>query len=388
MYKVLIFFFLLFSVGMYGQGITFRTGSWQEALDEAGRQGKLIFVDAYAVWCGPCKRMDQEVFTDSEVGAFFNTNFVNVKMDMEKGEGLKLRVKYSVRAYPTLLFIAADGTLVERVVGFRGAADLILAAEGAMRKRIPLEQYEAAYLGGDRSPELVYNYVDALNKTGKSSLRVANEYLRTQTDLGTDENLRFMLMAAVEADSRIFSLLEQYQTRIIALEGKEKFQTQVLKACTNTAVKATTFLQEDLLATAIAKMKTYFPERAEDFELTTSMDFYLKGKDEKNYLRYCETYVKDRIAEDPEALVLQAKTLMQHFPAEKKSRTMTENLLKMAAQQAQQSRFFLLYAEVLHSYGKTDEARKVLVRAKELAAEEGIDQLRKAESLAKKIEQS
>jgi len=388
MYKVLIFFFLLFSVGMYGQGITFRTGSWQEALDEAGRQGKLIFVDAYAVWCGPCKRMDQEVFTDSEVGAFFNTNFVNVKMDMEKGEGLKLRVKYSVRAYPTLLFIAADGTLVERVVGFRGAADLILAAEGAMRKSIPLEKYEAAYLGGDRSPELVYNYVDALNKTGKSSLRVANEYLRTQMDPGTDENLRFMLMAAVEADSRIFSLLEQYHTRIIALEGKDKFQTQVLKACTNTAVKATTFLQEDLLTTAIAKMKAYFPERAEDFELTTSMNFFLKGKDEKNYLRYCETYVKDRIAEDPEALVLQAKTLMQHFPAEKKSRTMAENLLKMAAQQAQQSHFFLLYAEVLHSHGKTDEARKVLVRAKELAAEEGIDQLRKAESLARKIEQS
>ncbi|MDP4820289.1 MAG: thioredoxin family protein [Saprospiraceae bacterium] len=388
MYKVFVSFFLLLSGWMQAQGIAFRSGTWQEALDEADRQGKLVFVDAYAVWCGPCKRMDENVFTDAKVGAFFNDNFVNVKMDMEKGEGLKLRAKYSVRAYPTLLFVAGDGTLVESVVGYRGPEDLIVAAEAAIKKSIPIEKYESAYLEGNRTPELVYNYVYALNKTGKSSLKVANEYLRTQTDLSTPENLRFILMAAVEADSRIFSLLEQYQNQITALEGTAMFQAKVLEASTNTAKKAITYTQEDLLKTAVEKMKSYYPEKAADFEVSASMGFFLKAKDEKNYLKYCNSYVRDVISDNPLGLIKQARILLDNFPGSRKSMDAAEDIFALAATAAQDSEYYMLYADLLFRHGKAEKAMEALEQAEKIAIEEGEASKNRVESYKKKMGKS
>jgi len=67
-----------------GKGIQFRTGSFQDALQEAEATGKLIFLDGYTSWCAPCKMMNTTVFTDPEVGHFFNEHFINVKFDMEK----------------------------------------------------------------------------------------------------------------------------------------------------------------------------------------------------------------------------------------------------------------------------------------------------------------
>ena len=65
---------------------------------------KLVFMDAYATWCGPCKWMSANVFTDPKVADYFNANFVNIKMDMEKGEGPELARQFNLRAYPTLVF--------------------------------------------------------------------------------------------------------------------------------------------------------------------------------------------------------------------------------------------------------------------------------------------
>ena len=53
----------------------------------AREENKLVFIDCYTSWCGPCKNMLNNVFTLSEAGEFMNAAFVCVKFDMEKGEG-------------------------------------------------------------------------------------------------------------------------------------------------------------------------------------------------------------------------------------------------------------------------------------------------------------
>ena len=72
------------------EGIVFSDGTWFQLLEKAKKEDKVIFMDAYTTWCGPCKKMARETFTQKSVGEFYNTNFINVKMDMEKGEGIQL----------------------------------------------------------------------------------------------------------------------------------------------------------------------------------------------------------------------------------------------------------------------------------------------------------
>ncbi|MDO8970421.1 MAG: thioredoxin family protein, partial [Saprospiraceae bacterium] len=71
-------FFLVFTQMASAQGIEFFSGTWPEALEKAKKEELLIFVDAYASWCGPCKRMAAQTFPDPKAGEFFNANFLNL----------------------------------------------------------------------------------------------------------------------------------------------------------------------------------------------------------------------------------------------------------------------------------------------------------------------
>ncbi len=67
-----------------GHGIVFFNGTWKQALNKAKADKKIIFLDAYASWCGPCKVMARKTFRDASVAKFYNKNFINIAMDMEK----------------------------------------------------------------------------------------------------------------------------------------------------------------------------------------------------------------------------------------------------------------------------------------------------------------
>jgi|TARA_R110000782_G_scaffold236819_3_gene322974 thioredoxin len=107
-------------------GIQFYKGAWKETLAIAKKENKLIFLDVYATWCGPCKKLKAYTFSDANVGSFYNNNFINVATDGEKGEGIELAKKYGVKAYPTLLFINSSGEIVYKTAGYHKADDFEL----------------------------------------------------------------------------------------------------------------------------------------------------------------------------------------------------------------------------------------------------------------------
>ena len=116
-----------------GAGINFKTMSLEEAMVLSNETGKLIFIDAYTSWCGPCKQMAATTFKDKGVGDFFNENFINLKIEMEKSsDGPGVAKKYRVRAYPTLLIIDGSGTLVKQTVGMQNVSRLMSFAESAL----------------------------------------------------------------------------------------------------------------------------------------------------------------------------------------------------------------------------------------------------------------
>jgi thiol:disulfide interchange protein len=106
-------------------GIHFQKGNWQQALDLAKNENKVVFLDIYATWCGPCKQLKKYTFADKSAGDFFNTNFVNMALDGEQEEGAALAQKFGIEAYPTLMFVTPEGELITKSPGFRTASDLI-----------------------------------------------------------------------------------------------------------------------------------------------------------------------------------------------------------------------------------------------------------------------
>jgi len=115
------------------KGIQFQDISYAEALKKAKSSNKLVFIDAYAVWCGPCKWMAANTFTDEAVGEFYNDNFINLKIDMEKGEGPELSRKLKVTAYPTLFFIDKEGEIVKRVLGAKPPKEFLKIGQSLLQ---------------------------------------------------------------------------------------------------------------------------------------------------------------------------------------------------------------------------------------------------------------
>lgn len=114
--------------------IIFIENAWDEALKQAAAQNKYIFVDAYASWCGPCKMLKLTTFKNSKAAEFFNKNFINVAIDMEKGQGPALAAEWRMQAYPTLIIFNPKGEPVLGTVGYIKAPDLIRFGEAALKK--------------------------------------------------------------------------------------------------------------------------------------------------------------------------------------------------------------------------------------------------------------
>lgn len=158
------------------QGIQFHHGNWNSALASAEKEDKLIFVDCFTDWCGPCKWMAANVMTDPALGKFFNDNFINVGMDMEKGEGPDLAKKYKINFFPTLLFLNAKVELVHKVVGVRQIPDFLKMGQTVANGIEPISKLEAQFATGEYDREWLYKYLVRLSDAGAYDSLVTSEF--------------------------------------------------------------------------------------------------------------------------------------------------------------------------------------------------------------------
>lgn len=161
------------------QAINFeQEASWQDMLTLAREQNKILFVDAYATWCGPCKMMDRDVFPDETLSAFFDENFINVKLDMESERGAPFAADYKVTAYPSLFFIAPDGSMLRKNVGAIDAEQLM--AIGAYVKdpsSSALAGLEARFDAGERDTAFLKELVFESMNLGEVHAAAAEQFV-------------------------------------------------------------------------------------------------------------------------------------------------------------------------------------------------------------------
>jgi thiol-disulfide isomerase/thioredoxin len=371
------------------QGIEFYHGTWEEALLKAKQEDKIIFVDAYTTWCGPCKRMSANTFPDPEVGKLFNQYFLSLKIDMEKDMGIEFRKKFPVSAYPTLFFIDFDGELVRKTVGAKSPADLIALAENVLSKFDKSTKYETAYVAGDRSYQLVYDYVAALNKSGKPSVKIANDYLAEQDDLSTEDNLRFILEAASQVDCQCFDLFEEYKAQIGKLVDKEVINAKVRSACDNTVMRAIEFESPELIDLAVAAMKRHIPAEADRFKSESEIHYALALHALGNIDELVTQYVKKYLKNDPEGLNLLAIDLDKFASDDKASRILALDLAQRAATDKNTtSACVTTYANLVYKENGKEAAVKILDEALLKTEDQESKDYKALKALKNKIEQS
>lgn len=213
---------LLAPAVLLAQGIQFETSSWTAILAKAKADQKLIFLDAYAAWCGPCKMMSNQTFKDQEVGKLYNASFVNAKIDMEKGEGPGLASRYEVKAYPTLLFVDGDGNVVHRALGYHDAAQFIALGTAANDPSNNQRTLDQRYASGDRDPAFMAVYLAAKSAADDPGVsKIATDFLAMQTDWTTPANMQIIQDYANDPSSAPFAYFLKNRAQFTAQFGEE-----------------------------------------------------------------------------------------------------------------------------------------------------------------------
>ncbi len=226
MKRILNIFLLLLGVQFVAaQGIEFENSSFREALQKAKKENKLIFMDCYTVWCGPCKFLEKKVFPQKKVGDFFNANFINVKVDMEKGEGIELQNKFEVKSFPTLLFIDQNGQVVHKKIGAPDANGLIELGKEAMNSEKNISYFTQQYKKGNRSPKFMWEYMDRLMAMSDmpQARKIGDEFLKdaSEEELFTPGGGNIICYTGVDYGTKMFDFVTKNRIRLGQTEGLE-----------------------------------------------------------------------------------------------------------------------------------------------------------------------
>ena len=190
---------------------------WKDITKKAKDENKIIFIDCYTTWCGPCKVISKTVFTQDKVADFFNEKFICAKIDMEKGEGPKLAKQFGIRAYPTLLYVNSDSEIVHLTVGSVNAETLLEQANIALDDKNNFKALKTKYQNGERDGEFMYKYMNILKDSYNPNLnKVYNDYFNKIKEEDYTSKINWKIIN--EFEENINSKMMNY-----LLKNKEKF---------------------------------------------------------------------------------------------------------------------------------------------------------------------
>lgn len=350
--------------------INFEHGTWAEIKAKAKAENKIIFMDAYTSWCGPCKWMANTVFTNDTVAKYFNASFICTKFDMEKGEGKELAKKFNVHYYPSLLFIDANGEIVHRAVGSRSTAEFVQLGKDAQMPEKQFVTFEKKYKGGQRDVKFIKSYLDVLSSVYLETKEPLAAYLKTQKeeDLLSRENWQIMYEFLDDFHSKEFAYLlknvDAFAKKYTADSVNDKLFNVYSDAC-NKLIYAKKVKKEDYFKLKEEIKKTGF-SRAEELLLSTDMNYYKQVEDYENYAKAAALFLDKYNKKNPNQLNDIAWTFYE--------KVKDKAMLAKAEQWAQQLNelapdepaFMDTHACLLFATGKKAEAVKLEKQALEI----------------------
>lgn len=342
-------------------GIKFFTGSWSAVLAEAKKQNKPVFVDIYTTWCGPCKLMAKQAFPDKAVGDLFNTNFVSYQIDAEKGEGIDVAKKYAVTAYPTSLYVSANGDLIHRAIGYGGIKGLLDEANKAVmaaKDPKPIALWDKEFAEGKRDAEFLRTYLTKRAKLGMPNAEALEAYLKAapEAELTTPESVEAMSGNLTTANSKAYDLLldaakTSPKNRMVVMQSvSQAMQRDERKAKTEADMQAV--INNRLKMNDKLSMK--MPGSTQT-DMTDGMwlSFYQRTKNVPKYREYASKSGSALLSLSTDSLKAKNEASYQRFMTEAKS----------VPDSVKKSENFVKYANMM----KTIETQQVAMKLNSLA---------------------
>ncbi|MFK7809147.1 MAG: thioredoxin family protein [Saprospiraceae bacterium] len=357
---------LLLTTSIFAQagekGMQFHKGTWKAALKKAADEDKLIFMDAYTTWCGPCKKMSREIFPMQEVADYYNAHFINVKMDMEKGEGVGLSVDHNVMVYPTLLFIDSEGTVVHRSAGYHTAEQFLELGLKANDPSSRLSALDNSYKDGNREPEFLKKYAMAKFEVMDGSHgRLAEEYLATQDDWTTEDNMDMIFGFVTDTDSKLFDHIVDNKASFYERYGEQQVMQRVQALIYNSVQDNA---DNSSLEQVDALYKKVYPQKAEQLSAQFRLSHYRQAGDRENYAKSAVSYFKKYPSKDWDELNEAAWTFYRVVEDKKQLKT----AVKWAKKSVKLNSSYFNHDTLAALYYKLGKKRKAKKTAKKAIA--------------------
>ncbi|REC51243.1 MULTISPECIES: thioredoxin family protein [Chryseobacterium] len=233
--KKIISGLLLFSAitAFAQEAIKFEELPFKDLIAKAKKEKKIVFLDAYASWCGPCKMMERNVFTQKSVGDYFNANFVNARFDMEKGEGRDIAAKYGVRSYPTYLFLNGDGELVSQNFGYMEESMFLTMAQDVNSPNNKKGSLKERFAKGEKDSDFLINIMKLNSSSDFNFAKQASErYFEnkkateefSKDDVGL---LLFFLKSTEDKNYKVFTDRKAEIIKFLPEETYKEFDNQI-----------------------------------------------------------------------------------------------------------------------------------------------------------------
>ena len=280
------------SVNAQKSGVNFFKGSLKEGLALAKKENKKVFIDVYTTWCGPCKKMSKEVFPVKKVGDFYNANYISLKIDAEKGEGVDIARQYKVSGYPTLLYLDTKGEVIKKVTSYLNEEAFIVTGKEANSSKDNTSALKTKFAKGGMSEKELYTYMVTLkNKEDyKEAEKVFDQYFVTQVKNNISEELMNQVQTyARSSKNASFQYVIQHKGKFDQKIGKEKVDEMIRSFYLGEfRQKYTTSPSEykkekDQLSKVI--------NIDDQLSLRLDSDFYLRSKNEEKYFELADQLI-------------------------------------------------------------------------------------------------
>jgi len=304
------------SLNMTGQeqsySIKFEKGQFQNLLKKAKQSDKLIFIDCYTSWCAPCKWMDQNVFIKKDIASFYNSSFINVKLDMEKGEGPELGKRYNVSSYPTYLFINAKGDVVHRAASKMTAEEFLVIGKSAIDPEKSTGLLAKKFEAGTITLEEELNYAIALKKMRMSKADKIRDNITSKVNDAWYQSLsgwKLIETFVFSDQDELFNKLTKFHKFYVDLVGKTKVNHIYIRAIQRNMYQSTRDLNEKLFFRQLDSLKK-LNATARDLAIIHS-GYYIESNNAEMYIKTTNDYVENFLQNDQETIAFLARNASQ-----------------------------------------------------------------------------